>query len=54
MAKINANSDLRVVRHSKLVTEITTIYNNKFIRRVYVGMPYKKAIDQFEKKKGTL
>ena len=56
MAKINIDGDLNVSRKSGLVTEITTIANNKFIRRLYVGVPYKKAIKHFEEaiKKGNI
>ena len=54
MAKINTDPDLSVTMHSGKVTEITTIYNNHFIRRVYVGTSYKKAVKKFEEdlKKG--
>lgn len=54
MAKINTDPDLSVTMHSGKVTEITTIYNNHFIRRLYVGTKYTKAIKQFEEdiKKG--
>ena len=56
MTKINEDSDLNVTSHSRLVTEITTIYNNKFIRKVYVGTPCKKAVKHFEEeiKKGKI
>ena len=54
MAKINAECDLTCIIHSSKVVEISAVYNNQFIRRVYVGVPYEKAREIFKQeiKKG--
>lgn len=54
MAKINADCDLNCIIHSSRVVEISAVYNNQFIRRVYVGVPYEKAVEIFKQeiKKG--
>lgn len=48
MARINDLDELDVTVYSKSVTKISTIYNNKFIQRLYVGMTYKQAIEKFK------
>ena len=54
MAKVNDLEEINVRVCSKSVTEISTIYNNHFIKRLYVGMTYTQAIKQFKEflKKG--
>ena len=56
MAKINAEPDINVVVHSNHVTEISTVYDNRFIRKLYVGLTHNKAVKRFEEdlKKGKL
>lgn len=56
MAKINSDPDINATAHSKSVVEITTVYNNRFIRKLYVGPPYTKSIKKFEQdlKKGKI
>lgn len=46
--------DASITVHSPHVIEITAVYNNHFIRRVFIGKTYKQAIKQFDEdiKKG--
>ena len=54
MAGINEHYEVNVIIHSPLVIEVNTVYNNHFIRRVYLGTTYSKAMKQFDEdiKKG--
>lgn len=46
--RINADCEIRVILHSKNVSEVYAVYNNKFIRRLYVGVNYATAINKFK------
>ena len=46
--KINTDCDLNVTLHNRRVVEITTIYDNRFIRRLYVGYSMKEAKQKFK------
>lgn len=48
MTKINQDCTLTVKEHGKRVVEISAIYNNKFIRRLYIGDTKEKAIEKFK------
>ena len=54
MVRINSTDEVDITIHSKYVTEVSTIYNNKFVKRLYVGMTYAQAREKFieELKKG--
>lgn len=56
MAKINADCDLTITSYGKTVTEVSAVYNNHFVKRLYVGMNSKQATKKFKEdlKKGKL
>ena len=43
MAKINDSCDINATALGKHVIEVSAIYNNKFIRRLYIGHTLEKA-----------
>lgn len=47
MTKINQDCDLTIREHSTRVTEVSAIYNNKFVRRLYLGCDKKQATKRF-------
>lgn len=46
---MNTDCRLNITLHSKNVTNITTIYNGQFKRRLYIGYNYKEAEKKFKK-----
>lgn len=48
MAKINEGCTLNVKEHSPRVIEISAVYNNRFIRRVYIGRNKAQATKKFK------
>lgn len=47
MTKINQDCDLTIREHGSKVTEVSAIYNNKFVRRIYLGCDKKQATKKF-------
>lgn len=56
MTKINQDCTITVREISSRILEVSAIYNNKFIRRVYLGCDKKQATKKFTEaiKKGEL
>lgn len=48
MTKINQDCTITVREISSRVMEVSAIYNNKFIRRVYLGCDKKQATKKFK------
>jgi len=53
--KVNQEFEINATAHSKRVVEVSTVYNNQFIRRIYFGCTVEQAKEKFANalRKGT-